>query len=136
MLAPQQQGDSAVSARDFSDVLGINRKAKYLKDGLDNRDEYNKFLALDGPLQVGEQVVCRSGEGVLVSMEGDSPTAELQPWGTKVTYKSLKEGRLRRFEPQLDKYDRKDRCDKTPDHVIETIDAFFRRHVPNVSKQV
>jgi len=111
-------------------VLNINRRAKYVVDGFDNRDEYNKFLELDGPIQVGEQVVCRGGNGTLVSMEGDSLTIELQPWGTKVTYPLLKNARMRRFEPQLDSYERKDRCDKTPDHVIETIDAFFRRHVP------
>ncbi len=32
MLAPQKQSDSAVSMRDFSDVLGINRNAKYVKE--------------------------------------------------------------------------------------------------------
>ncbi len=63
-------------------------------------------------------------------MDGDSLTIELHPWGTKVTYPSLKHARMRRFEPQLDGFNRKDRCDKTPDYVIETIDAFFRRHVP------
>ena len=53
--------DSAVLIRDFSDVLGINSNAKFVREGFDNRDEYNKFLALDGPLQVGEQVVWRCG---------------------------------------------------------------------------
>lgn len=128
MLAPQPA--SKISMRDFCDVLNINRNAKYVADGFDNRDEYNKFMELVGPIQVGEHVVCRGGDGKLLSMEGDSPTIELQPWGTKVTYPSLKNARMRRFEPQLDSYNRKDRCDKTPDHVIETIDAFFRRHVP------
>eukprot|EP00984_Skeletonema_dohrnii_P017124 scaffold7728_cov75-Skeletonema_dohrnii-CCMP3373.AAC.2 len=129
MLAPQS-AISNVSVRDFSDVLNINRNAKYIVDGFENRKEYNKFLELDGPIQIGEHVVCRGGDGTLVSTEGDSLTIKLQPWGTKVTYKSLKDARMRRFEPQLDNYNRKDRCDKTPDHVIETIDSFFRRHVP------
>jgi len=56
MLAPQPT-NADVSMRDFCDVLNINRRAKYVVDGFDNRDENNKFLELDGPIQVGEQVV-------------------------------------------------------------------------------
>jgi hypothetical protein len=43
MLAPQPS--SNVSMRDFSDVLNINRQAKYVVDGFDNRKEYDAFLA-------------------------------------------------------------------------------------------
>ena len=45
VLAPQPHPvkDDLVSARDFSKVLGLNRKAKYFGTGLDNQDEYNIF---------------------------------------------------------------------------------------------
>jgi hypothetical protein len=123
MTAPQDE--ASVSIRDFCSVLGINPKAKYVRAAFENRKEYNDYFALDGPIQINERVVCRGGDnGTLVAMESDSLTVILHPWDTKVTYKSLKDARMRRYEPQLDLYDRAPRSDKTSDHVIETIDAF------------
>lgn len=126
MTAPQDE--ARVSLRDFCGVLGINPKAKYVRVAFENRKEYNTYLALDVPIQVGEKVACRGGEdGTLVSMESDSLTIVLHPWETKVTFKSLKDARMRRHEPQLDLYDRAPRSDRTPDHVIETIGKMIRR---------
>ncbi len=91
MLAPQQESD-VFSFRDLSNILGINRCAKYLQDGLRNREAYDNFLAFDGSIQPGERVVCRGGDdGELVAMDGNSITIKLRPFGTKVTYPRLQE---------------------------------------------
>jgi hypothetical protein len=126
MMVPQL---GRVSIRDYSRLIGVNRDAKYFCDALDNRDAYEKYLELDGPIQVGEKVICRGGEGVLVKMDGDSPTIELHPFNTQKKYNTITAAQMRRLPPQLDGYNRDERCDKTPEYVIEIIDTFFRRHV-------
>ena len=44
-------------------------------------------------------------------------------------FKSIADGKIRRYQPDLCLYDRETRFDTTPQYVIDTIDKFFRRHV-------
>ena len=98
VLAPQPHPvtNDLVSARDFSKVLGLNRKAKYFGAGLHYRDEYNNFLDLTGDIEIGESVTCRGCNGTLIGRGADgSYTVKLLPWGTEVSYATISAAQLR-----------------------------------------
>ena len=112
-------------------MIGINRQAKYLKAAVENRKRYNRFLDMTGPIQVGERVLCRGGAGVLEEQStGGSITIKLLPWGTIKSYTSVTSAQMRRVEPSLVEYDRKQRFDTTPDEHKKTFEDFFRNNVP------
>ena len=71
------------------DLLGLNRKAKYITEGKNNRIAMNKYMKLSGDIAVGEEVVCRDGYGTLKAINNDrSIVITLKPWGSDETYKS------------------------------------------------
>ena len=119
------------SIRKFCELLDINQYAKYIKAAIANRNRYNQFLTMTGPVQVGEKVICRGGTGILFEKDTDGAvTIKLLPWGNKKTYKTVKSAQMRRLEPSLDTYDRKQRFDTTPETHKKTIEDFFRNNVP------
>ena len=117
---------------DFSEMLGINHRSKYAKAGIENRALFDEFFELEGDIEIGERVICRGGDdGKLIAIDPDgSVTIQLHPWNTQVKYKTARVARMRRRAPALDGYDREERPDTIPTHEKETINSFFRRHVP------
>jgi len=73
-LATSSENDTiqSTSKRAFCDMLGINRKSKYVDAGFKNRSMYNEFLELEGEIKVGEKVsCCASPEGILMNVCND-----------------------------------------------------------------
>ena len=134
MLAPQPDPttNEVVLEQDFSSVLGLNRQSKYFEAGLKNRKKHNRFLKLTGDIETSESITCRGcNDGVLLAKGLDgSYTVKLFPFGTVYKYHFLSSAQLRRREPRMDEYEREQQLDNTPEHEKETIDTFFRRHVP------
>ena len=115
----------------FCDLLGINRRAKYITSAIQNRLAFNKLAAKTGDIDVGEKVVCRGGTGELLKKnDDDSVTVKLLPWGNVKTYKTTSSAQLRRVIPELDSYDRTQRSDVTPASHKKTIEEFFLNVVP------
>ena len=115
----------------FCELLGFNRQAKYFMAAIVNRTKYNTFLGLNGEIMIGDKVMCRGGSGELVARGDDGTvTIKLLPWGTVKEYRSSMSAQMKRLEPSLDQFERLQRSDVTPDSHKKTIDAFFRKHVP------
>jgi hypothetical protein len=130
-----------LSLRMSCDLFGLNRKSKYTKKGLDNRVAYDKYLKLNGDVNVGEMVWCRGGEGVLkaINLKDDSVTIILHPWECDVTYQPSSRARMQRYEPNLMEWKKKRRSDILPTHFIHTIEAFHLKHnhpSPNAKDQL
>jgi len=70
-LAALDPKDMSFSVNKFCEMLGINRKAKYLISAIANREKYNDFLKLDDEIKVGEFVTCRGGDGELLERGAD-----------------------------------------------------------------
>ena len=102
MIVPQNLNNQFSSSRAPCDVLGLNRQSKYVKEGRKNRKAYNKFLELDGDMNVGEMGVCREGYGILKEFNEESVTISLLPWECDVMYKPATTARMTRWEPPLD----------------------------------
>ena len=134
VLAPQSANGplDIISRRAFCDMMGINRQSKYVEAGFRNRALYETYLDLEGEIAVGERVSCRaSPEGIFSRVDEDGTvTIALLPFGTEKTYPSRAAARMFRCEPKLDSYERDIRFDTTSEFVKETIESFFRRHVP------
>ena len=117
-------------------VLGLNHKAKYTKCGFTNRNAFEKFMKLNGNIEVAEMVVCRDGFGQLKEITASSTTICLEPWQYERVYKPSSQSRMARWEPSLDEYGREERSDTTPEEWILAIDSFRRSHnhtSPNTS---
>jgi len=120
---------STASLRTCCGALGLNRQAKYAEEGLKNRKEHDAYVALKGSeIKAGDTVTCIDGYGVVKAISIDSITIELQPWSFDVAYEPASKARVRRFEPQLDRYERQRRSDTTPIEWIHTIEHFHRKH--------
>lgn len=132
---------SGVPLRWISRQLGLNRDAKYVSSGIANREAYENFLSLTGPIAIGEMIQCRGGYGELKAMdeEADSVTITLHPWMQDVTYHPKARARMVRYEPNLMSYERKTRSDVFPSQWVDTIVAFHYEHnhpSPNTKDQV
>ena len=93
VLLPLSQ---AISLQKFCDMLGINRLSKYVKAAIGNREAYNNFLEMSGPILPGEKVICRGGSGVLHETHSNgSLTIKLLPWGTIKKYKTVNAAQMR-----------------------------------------
>jgi hypothetical protein len=125
------KNNKSFSLRRFCELLGFNRQAKYFMAAIVNCTKYNTFLGLNGDIVIGEKVICRGGSGELIA-RGDNGTVtiKLLPWGTVKEYRSSISAQMKRLEPSLDQFERLQRSDVTPDSHKKTIDAFFRKHVP------
>ena len=56
---PPQPDDSIeqVSERDLSNIIGLNKRAKYFSAGIKHRAGFNFFLGMLGEIEIGEEVV-------------------------------------------------------------------------------
>ena len=84
----------------FCELLGINKKAKYFTAALKNREKYDKFLTMTGPIEIGERVVCKAGTGVLYNRgQGldKSVSIKLLPWGVIKRYKTEAKAQMHRL---------------------------------------
>ncbi len=102
-----------LSLRISCDLLGLNHQSKYTKKGLDNWVAYDKYLMLNGDVDVGEMVRCQDGEGVLktINLKDDSITITLHPWECDVTYQSSSRARMQWYESNLMEWKKKRRSD-------------------------
>ena len=89
---------NVMTKKQFCEMLGINRQAKYLESAFANRLEVNKFMSLSGDIAIGDRIICRGGSGELVdTAENGSVTVKLLPWNTIKIYKSMASAQLRRL---------------------------------------
>ena len=119
VLAPLP-GTYDVSRREFCDMLGINRQAKYVKSGFDNRRLFNEFLALDErPLAVGETVSCEGfPEGIVTKIGEDGHVTIRQlPSGIEHVYPSVESAKMTR----LIKVGERVSCRASPEGILTEI---------------
>ena len=102
--------DATEDRRVFCKMFLMNIRLKYFETAVENRNEYNSFVQLDGNISVGEKVSCgTSPEAHVTAIEDKGKrkrtvTLSLLPFGTEIKYKSLA-GKVRQFEPDLTSYD-------------------------------
>lgn len=128
----EDSGDDVVSqfsTRAFSQMFGVNRDAKYLANGVQNRRAFNRYLELEGDIAVGEKVSCRGGsDATLIGRDADGAvTIQLHPYETVKRYTSATSAQMMRQQPSLISNDRGTRSDTTPSVDKELFDSFFRR---------
>ena len=87
---------------------------------------------MEGDIEVGEKVSCRaSPEAIVTSIKSNgSVTVQLLPFGNKKRFDSLSAGKVRRYKPDIQLYDRQTWFDTTPVYIMTTIEDFYRRNVP------
>ena len=117
---------------DFCSLLGINRNSKYFEYAVDNGKTYKVFLSLEGYIILGEKVRCgASPEAIVTAIKSNcSVTVQLLTFGNKKRFDSLSAGKVRRYEPDIQLYDRQTRFDTTPVYITRNIEDFYCRHVP------
>ena len=68
---------------------------------------------------------------MITALDDDgSIEVSLLPFGNKKKFKSLTDGTIRKWEPDIAAYERETRFDTTPLYVVSTIEKLYCRHVP------
>ena len=87
---------------------------------------------MEGDIVAGEKVSCRvSPEAQVTVIESSGAvTVKLLPFGNEKRFDFMSAGKIKRYEPDIQLYDRKTRFNTTPVYVMRTSEDFYRRHVP------
>ena len=77
----QDDVNVSISLRHCCKLFGLGRGPKYIQLAIDNCKDFNRYLQMIGPLQIGEKVSCAgSDDGTIISMgDDDSITIQLHP---------------------------------------------------------
>lgn len=126
LFVPEEDGSRSMSCS----ILKLNRQAKYVDRGLDNRELLEKSMAMKGNIMIGELVHCIDGYGTLHAKDDLSGKVSicLHPYNTIIEYRSIGYAKMARWYPSLDTNVRAERSDKTPQEYIDTIQAFHQSH--------